>query len=523
MEPLSTSPAHDERDAYVSRRALLAEAEGADPATLAVRIESRFMDWWFLLDPSELNRVLDRVPAADLVSRPLLATVFVSTGGSSTDRERDAQLRAHIEGLLEQSVSEARRLVPEARFALGLSFRLQGQLRAAHDLISTIEVAKRATFVTDPSGGWASLVEGQAAITAMLAGELVDAQRILWRTLLLEQPRHRKFHLRATYGALAILEAQFGERAAALELLSLADSVPRTESWVERGIDARHDVLRRYLSGPDSFTAIDAASRDGLGEFWPYATLMFGMHAVVTGRWTELHRHLRRLEHLVPPAATSDGMPGTVVPWLRCLSALHAGDTRAALRAIAEADPQVVLTSAAGALIALRQGRGQDALEHARAVTSGAADLAWLVALGRYLTAEALCLVARDTEACDLLESMPDSISDDVLAAAAGSIASLLGGSRLLTSWGAPDNAAVRALRSAVDGAARRATAPALTPRQREMLLLLRAGHSRSEIAQRLHLSPNTVKSTLRALFTRLGVTNREQAIAVAVEQGILA
>jgi PAS domain S-box-containing protein len=55
-----------------------------------------------------------------------------------------------------------------------------------------------------------------------------------------------------------------------------------------------------------------------------------------------------------------------------------------------------------------------------------------------------------------------------------------------------------------------------LTPRQLEVLRLLEQGHSTKQIAQELHLSPDTVKNHVRHLLSALGVHSRLEAVAAA-------
>jgi DNA-binding CsgD family transcriptional regulator len=58
-------------------------------------------------------------------------------------------------------------------------------------------------------------------------------------------------------------------------------------------------------------------------------------------------------------------------------------------------------------------------------------------------------------------------------------------------------------------------TPPAhLTPRQAEVLRLLEQGRSTKQIAQQLHLSPETVKNHVRHLLRALGVNTRLEAVA---------
>ena len=60
-----------------------------------------------------------------------------------------------------------------------------------------------------------------------------------------------------------------------------------------------------------------------------------------------------------------------------------------------------------------------------------------------------------------------------------------------------------------------------LTPRQIEILKLLRHGMSNKEIARELGLSPFTVRSHVSALMKNLGVSNRAAASAIAASYGL--
>lgn len=61
-----------------------------------------------------------------------------------------------------------------------------------------------------------------------------------------------------------------------------------------------------------------------------------------------------------------------------------------------------------------------------------------------------------------------------------------------------------------------------LSDREYEVLVMLARGLTTAEIGNRLELSPNTVKSHTRRIFTKLGAHNRVQALAVARQRGLL-
>jgi DNA-binding NarL/FixJ family response regulator len=62
---------------------------------------------------------------------------------------------------------------------------------------------------------------------------------------------------------------------------------------------------------------------------------------------------------------------------------------------------------------------------------------------------------------------------------------------------------------------------PDLSTREREVLDLIAAGHGNSEIAQRLFLSPKTVRNLVSSIFAKLQIADRAQAIVRARAAGL--
>lgn len=63
----------------------------------------------------------------------------------------------------------------------------------------------------------------------------------------------------------------------------------------------------------------------------------------------------------------------------------------------------------------------------------------------------------------------------------------------------------------------------ALSPREREVLSMVAAGHTNREIAAALFIGEATVKTHLLHLYSKLGVADRAAAVAVAYQRGLLA
>jgi DNA-binding NarL/FixJ family response regulator len=61
-----------------------------------------------------------------------------------------------------------------------------------------------------------------------------------------------------------------------------------------------------------------------------------------------------------------------------------------------------------------------------------------------------------------------------------------------------------------------------LSGREREVLALLAQGAANKEIARHLNITERTVKAHVTSIFTKLGVSSRAEAVAVALRSGFL-
>jgi PAS domain S-box-containing protein len=67
-----------------------------------------------------------------------------------------------------------------------------------------------------------------------------------------------------------------------------------------------------------------------------------------------------------------------------------------------------------------------------------------------------------------------------------------------------------------------KANAVQLSPREREALRMIADGSSNKHLARKMNISENTAKFHVTSLFNKLGVNSRAQAVAVAVQEGLL-
>jgi LuxR family maltose regulon positive regulatory protein len=88
-------------------------------------------------------------------------------------------------------------------------------------------------------------------------------------------------------------------------------------------------------------------------------------------------------------------------------------------------------------------------------------------------------------------------------------------------SFGAADGFARWALAAGVRG--RSACGSALSDREATILRLLPSLSTTTEIAEDLHVSPNTIKTQVGAIYSKLGVNDRRAAVVAAYDAGLLA
>lgn len=174
-----------------------------------------------------------------------------------------------------------------------------------------------------------------------------------------------------------------------------------------------------------------------------------------------------------------------------------AADGAQALAVVRESRPDIVLMDL--------QMPGVDGVAATRAITEE--QLAEVLVLTSYSDGERI-VAALDAGAVGYLlkDADPDDVLDGIRAVARGE---------------SPLHPrAARALLGARRGAPRTEEV-ALTPREREVLALVRQGLANKQIARRLHISERTVKAHLTSVFQRLGVEDRTQAALWAERNGI--
>ena len=184
----------------------------------------------------------------------------------------------------------------------------------------------------------------------------------------------------------------------------------------------------------------------------------------------------------------------------------EAGDGAAALARAAETRPDVILMD-------LRMSPGMDGIEATRRLTQTPGSTAKVLVLTTFDEDDNVYGALRHGASGFLLKDVePDDLTHAIRVVARGE--ALLGSRitrRLIDRHVTQTDAA---------GAAR--IDQALSPREREIFRMLARGSSNTEVAERLFLSPATVKTHVQRVLTKLDLRDRVQAVILAYEAGII-
>ncbi|WP_157802338.1 LuxR C-terminal-related transcriptional regulator [Diaminobutyricimonas aerilata] len=544
---LTRSESHDPAEQRALRRAYARWADVAGHPVLAGRQAVALTDWAFLahlsqrhfrrimvLHRSEWSELMGAVPFDQLLRHPVLGAVLIqllNADSGATDRMRGiatvlltglAPLREH------GSTPDRIWRNASALAAERISGRYSAAATTAQRLATLVEALT--PLEMDAVEGFLPILHVHLGTTRLYAGDLVGAVSHLDEALRLENDSQWA-HLHAR-SLLALIAALRGELPLAARHADEVEALIRIPGW--RGTySAAGFHLARALIHIEAFDG--TAARAELAqlerhyhtiEHWPLMTAVDALTSLVDGGAAAAAAALparirKRSRRSQTSAVMRDLLAATQADLL-----LAGGESGAAERALGHADHRdgvtVVLAAARTAL-----ARGDDAraisLTERLVGADGAsprtlASLLLVRAVARERSGRAGEALLALEQALDVLEThdlrVPLAL---VPRARLKSLAVSLptGPSRRLRAL-LEETPALIPLASVSTSAAR------LTPREIAVLEQLTGDASVRQIADTLFVSPNTVKSQLRSLYRKLGVSTREEAVSVASASGLL-
>ncbi|GAA2955276.1 hypothetical protein GCM10010459_07530 [Microbacterium schleiferi] len=482
-----------------------------DDAATAIRLLNAGLWPLFLDRPAELRRLLAPVPEDAAPPALLLAKRFALPVLDSPERIRllatrpmDAAPGSNLDAPTDQGWRIAQRMI---------AHRLRGEFDEARDVAQRLRQHIETESAHEPAQlpQFLAAAYSQLGTTELLAGDTAAALADYRAALAATDGEAELGIRRDALIKQACVLAMEGRLRDAEATLARAETERHPNNAYADRIRARTRLARALIavermdeSAPQVLASLD---RDLLFEFWPLVVLAEGRWRLATGNpasvmdLVDAETENRQLPagslglcvatFLREKAGEMLGMPPTMP--LRDPDSLPALCALGAVRAlITRADPLVAVHAARS--LAQRRGVGPSVRLEALLLTSLALQRAGLPAEERISGAAAA--LARDEGLWRPFAVVPAAVRDEIPLDLPSHLA----------------HATVPAPPPAV----------ILTPREREVLTALASPDSLAQIAARLHVSVNTIKSQVRSLYRRMGVSSRQEAIAEATRLGLV-
>ncbi|MCR2817849.1 LuxR C-terminal-related transcriptional regulator [Microbacterium sp. zg.Y1090] len=456
---------------------------------------------WFGLPPAEVREILEAAPDDALRSSVVSTHVLAFLRGEHVPLMDDVDRAS--------AGAEALRRDPATLALAVLGARVTGQHRTALALLSGggSRAGARNLFA-DAASVSGIFLAVQAGITRMLAGRyraaLADFERAKWT----RPPAELRFLVRDAHVKSAIIHAVLGDPEDARRELADAAAVERTASWAEHVVDASAGIAAALVDDTDATTRLErvrAIPRPDIGEMWPFYVLALTRIALADPS-AGIDGLLANLRAADPPGADGDGLPGAVFDLAEAALALSRGHVAVPRDTLPTADAQAPLNRLLAVALALAAGEPGRARTIALRLAPHTAGLRqaemWrltLLALAHRALDEPEAAQRAGDRAHALAHGLP--AFDLAVAAPVGPAASA---GAMVADWPVL------------------AQAGALTARERELLPLLLEGLPRRDIAQRLFVSENTVKTQISSIYRKFRATSRDDFLSEAHVRGLL-
>ncbi|WP_159793602.1 LuxR C-terminal-related transcriptional regulator [Puerhibacterium puerhi] len=490
--------------------------------------------WYRLITSTEMYRAVAQVPRHQVARYPTLAMARAIAANANPDRRlraleylATAVAAARLVGPRTAGAERATIATVEA-VALRLSGLTDQGVGAARRALSVLATATAEEL--EPLGDQAGQLRVQDAITLARAGHLTEARQALMVNLA-DRPRLPLLTEMSTLAVLGSITALLGELPSARRLVAEVAGGPWPDE-LRDGYSGAPYHAAAVLAALERFDCGGAQQHiDTLGPHLPaleYRPLFVALQAMVHGLGGRAELGLQELERYRAEdrrhrrSSPIDTIVLQSVTALLELAQGRAGAAEQALRGLPTRQPLVAIVRATIALVGgepetvvatlARGGVTRAASPRAAAaghllVAAGAQRLGDADAVTAALERMAALMADQELRIHLVLVPRPDLHDLRAHAQAHGLV---LAAEQLAELDDVPDAMPARVSRIV------------LTARESVILHALLDGRSFTKIAEELVVSPNTVKTQVKSLYRKLGVTSREDAILAAYREGVL-
>lgn len=404
-----------------------------------------------------------------------------------------------------------------------VEMRMQGRAGEAFDFISEkFNESGNLEPVFDTRNGLQLMLAVQTGITAMLAGKFVEA---------LSYFALAQFHVvvpslvclsRDAFAKAAVLHATFGAPEEAIAALTRASQLQRSVSWLESTVDTTVAIAEALLcggSGEESLKELRDLNLHEVGEMWPFYLIALQRASSSNNSLYEFTDRIAVLERIPFPYEKGAGFAGSVFPVMRSWLQAQRGDFKTSAWFLESGDENELIVQLQRMELENLRGRPRAAIKAADQIrvavgegTLRQVDIARHIGIAEaYLqlglereTVDAIRALVEDHAAA--LQQVPYPLSKNLF--------------RFAEEKGLISDHFPRRQESFTHHGGMEPIV--LTDREREIVRLLATDLSRNEIAERLFVSLNTLKTHLRGVYRKFDVATREAAVLRADREGLL-
>src|SRR5699024_2396067 len=238
-----------------------------------------------------------------------------------------------------------------------------------------------------------------------------------------------------------------------------------------------------------------------IGELWPFYIMVIHRILEAGGRTDELTHPLEMFDSISLPRIDREGFSGSIIPIKRARLAMRTGRSVQAQEILARADSRLVYTRLLSAAVNIYAGRTQQAIQEATRLKTETRGFR-LLEIRRLAILASAYYQADDTEACLKTLTRAVTIQHGLVRTAVELFSPAVRdvSAKRIGSW--PPNTGGHS--AFLTG--RTKPGRAMTEREVQFLGQLAKGYRRAEIAEKLYISLNTLKSHLRSIYRKLEI-----------------
>lgn len=486
-----------------------------DFQTAASLVEANIAAVWFGIPPSEMVEILQNLLNHLDSPTPLLQASYRILSATLTGESSSRELLATIDS------DDPQQMFVLAMFRIN-ELRQQGRAREAFQQTEHLEqLLGKMRFVLDPSGGWRLQSAIEIGVSAMLAGDFTKALAAFTQVQLHATVPKYAYLTRDSLVKSALIHACFGNGTTAKAYLERTAHIAPTSSWIESQLGAQQEFVKVLTYTDDHYEAanrLESVSLQNVGEMWPFYVVALHRTLEAVGHYEKLNDRLEFLDSLPFPRIDRDGFSGSVIPLKRAMLALQVGHGSEAQVLLRRADPHLAYTRLILAAAELYAGRHEQALQQALSLRRQTRGFRLMEIRRLSIVSTAQYQLGHTGEATSTLKhaaGLPHGLGPTEVQLFNPMLRQFA--EQRVEGWPITSKSSKSTFLTGMPQ-----TAVTLTPRETEILKHLVQRRTRAQIAQKLFISPNTVKTQLRSIFRKPGVSSASGAVREGRGRGIL-